>query len=414
MRRKAFCLLVVVVSALSAATAHAQRWQDADLTALTGGPNAAPFPMAMAFDPAYNGMRTHYVARDGCVLAPYHTDLCARGRIHELFLAGGRWQNADLTALTGAPLSDGGLAMAFDPVHNGMRTHYLANNHIHELFLGANGRWQHADLTAMTGAPALDYRYTAVAMAFDPVWQVMRTHFFSGSHVYELYLHGGRWQYADLTAIAGGPVARPGGGITMVFDPVSTGMRTHYLADNARILELFLTASGRWQDAELSIPGAPLPSGPPYYDPNLCPSKMTFNPFTNETQAIYVSARPANHVFELFSAGGAWGYANLTAGTGAPPQYLTWTSSLGAAFDPQWNAMRVHYVAGDRGNLHVHELFYTGGSWQQADLTAIAGAALAGDGPLAMAWDPIWSGMRTHYRDADGHIHELFLPGHAS
>jgi hypothetical protein len=118
-------------------------------------------------------------------------------------------------------------------------------------------------------------------------------------------------------------------------------------------------------------------------------------------------------VFELFSAGGAWGYADLTAGTGGPPKYNIW-SNLAAAFDPQWNAMRVHYVAGDRDNLHVHELFYTGGFWRHADLTAITGGALTSGGPLAMAWDPIWSGMRTHYIGADGHIHELFLPGHAS
>src|SRR5688572_27253984 len=55
-------LLVVLVSGLGVAPVHAQYWQDADLTALTGGPNANYFaPMAMAFDPVWSTMRTHYI-----------------------------------------------------------------------------------------------------------------------------------------------------------------------------------------------------------------------------------------------------------------------------------------------------------------------------------------------------------------
>ena len=126
MRRTAFCLLVVVVSALCATTAHAQRWQAADLTAQTGGPEGDEVStMAMAFDPAYNAMRTHYVSNYD-------------NHVHELFYTGGFWQHADLTAITGGALamSYGPLAMAFDPVWNGMRTHHLgADRHIHELFL---------------------------------------------------------------------------------------------------------------------------------------------------------------------------------------------------------------------------------------------------------------------------------------
>ena len=68
-------------------------------------------------------MRVHYVGIDR--------------HVHELFLANGQWQDADLTALTGGPTGVGTITMAFDPVWNGMRTHYNASatEHVNELFL---------------------------------------------------------------------------------------------------------------------------------------------------------------------------------------------------------------------------------------------------------------------------------------
>ena len=46
--------------------------------------------------------------------------------------------------------------------------------------------------------------------------------------------------------------------------------------------------------------------------------------------------------------------------------------------------------------------------WHDADLTAITGGPIA-NGPIAIAYDPLWNGMRTHYVGWDGHVHELFL-----
>src|SRR5687767_15607182 len=92
--------------------------------------------------------------------------------------ARGQWQHADLTAITGGPSASGGIATAFDPVWNTMRTHYIAaDRHVHELFL-SGGRWLDADLTAITGgALAASGRNDGIAIAFDPVWNVMRTHY---------------------------------------------------------------------------------------------------------------------------------------------------------------------------------------------------------------------------------------------
>jgi hypothetical protein len=67
---------------------------------------------------------------------------------------------------------------------------------------------------------------------------------------------------------------------------------------------------------------------------------------------------------------------------------------------------RVHYVANDR---HVHELYLANGQWRDADLTAMTGGP-SEIGPITMAFDPNWNGMRTHYNAGlTEHINELFL-----
>jgi hypothetical protein len=160
------------------------QWRDADLTAITGGPTAYPYSLAIAYDPVWNGMRTDYIANG-----------TFESEVHELFLAGGQWRDASLTAITGGPtdISPYSLAIAYDPFWNVMRTHYVAAygflhiNHVHELFL-SGGQWWDVDLTAMTGGP-IPYSY-GVAMAFDPVWLGMRTHYISlgRGDVHELFL----------------------------------------------------------------------------------------------------------------------------------------------------------------------------------------------------------------------------------
>jgi hypothetical protein len=372
----------MLVSGLCATPVQAQYWQNADLTAMTGGPDAMFFSsMAIAFDPAWNVMRTHYLGYDR--------------HVHELYLYGGQWREADLTAMTGGPLAKSGttLAIAFDSARNTMRTHYVDNNkHVRELYL-SGGQWREADLTAMTGGHLAS---GALAMAFDPIWGGTRTHYVcTSAHVHELFIAGSQWQDANLSAMTGGPSA---GGLTalaMVFDPVWNGMRTHYFAADGHVHELFLNA-GRWQDADLTaIAGGPVSYGI---------IRSAFDPAWNAVRTVYVVSNGMAqnaHVHELSLHGGQWRNADLTAIAGAPA-----LRSFGdIAFDPRWNTMRVHFAGNDG---HVRELFLAGGRWQHADLTAITGAP-AGAGPIAMVFDLIWNGIRTHYVNADEHINEMFL-----
>jgi hypothetical protein len=130
--------------------------------------------------------------------------------VHELFLYNGTWQpDADLTQITGGPSLAAMGAMAFDPVWQGMRTHYLGEVQdqtglyepgVHELFL-YNGSWQpDANLTQVTRGPYPSGSSIGIAMAFDPVWQGMRTHYFGlmDSHVHELFLEGPMGHAATL------------------------------------------------------------------------------------------------------------------------------------------------------------------------------------------------------------------------
>src|SRR5687768_15020289 len=94
--------LSLAVLLLFSMAAYAGQWQDADLTAITGGATGEAWSQAIAFDPVWNVMRTHYIGGDQ--------------HVHELFLQNGVWQHADLTAITGGPTTYGrDIAIAFDP-----------------------------------------------------------------------------------------------------------------------------------------------------------------------------------------------------------------------------------------------------------------------------------------------------------
>jgi LGFP repeat/Fungal fucose-specific lectin len=354
-------------------------WQDADLTALTGGALAATAGIATGFDPISKTPRTHYIGSDR--------------HIHELYLFGSRWQTADLTALTGGANAFGThLVTGFDPAWNTWRIHYIGlDSHIHELYLTGTV-WQHADLSSLTNGPTAGG--TGIATIFDPLANVSRTHYVaSDQHVHELSVSGSQWQDADLTEITGG-ATNGGGEIATVYDPAWKAVRVHYTSADQHIHELSLS-DGRWQHADLTL----LTGGAETYGTAIA---ARFDPTWNGVRTHYVATD--QHVHELFLSGSQWQDADLTALTGGASAY--W-EGIAICTDPAWNGIRTHYFSADR---HVHELFLLGGHWQDADLTNLANGAAAsyGDG-IAMVFDPVWKGMRSHYIAADQHVHELFL-----
>src|SRR5262245_31139103 len=107
------------------------------------------------------------------------------------------------------------------------------------------------------------------------------------------------------------------------------------------------------------------------------------------------------HIHELFvSMGGAWGHADLTQMTSAPPANISLIAGYG------WEAGRAKQVVYLTEDRHIHELFVSvGGSWGHADLTQITGA------PPAIINSPIagygWEAGRAKqvvYLTEDRHI----------
>jgi len=76
--------------------------------------------------------------------------------IHEFVVGiGGAWQHADLTTLAGAPRATSRFLVGSAWPEGGTKqAAYLGpEGHIQELSVHAGGSWQYADLSALTGAP---------------------------------------------------------------------------------------------------------------------------------------------------------------------------------------------------------------------------------------------------------------------
>jgi hypothetical protein len=101
------------------------------------------------------------------------------------------------------------------------------------------------------------------------------------------------------------------------------------------------------------------------------------------------------------------------------PTIAGWTSPIASVYDPISNCIRIHYIADANRfapglELHLHELLLGArGGWQDADLTAIwAGNTYPSyGGGVALIYDPLHQKTRSHFINADGHMHELWLDG---
>jgi len=126
--------------------ASAPAWAEADLTALTGGAAAAGPPIAYVTDFPDQGLTARLVYRS--------TD----DHVRELYYvaSAGQWGEADLTALTGAAAARGApSAYVTDFPGQGptARVVYVGTDgHMHELYyIASAARWDDADLTSLTG-----------------------------------------------------------------------------------------------------------------------------------------------------------------------------------------------------------------------------------------------------------------------
>src|SRR5258708_5407502 len=133
------------------------------------------------------------------------------------------------------------------------------------------------------------------------------------------------------------------------------------------------------------------------------PLAIISDPITTTVDAFYLGSD--RHVHQLWLSSGIWHPLDLTAAAGAP--IAGFGSPLVSISDPITTTVDVFYLGSDR---HVHELWLSGGIWHPLDLTAAAGApnAVAGS-PLVSISDPITTTVDVFYLGSDQHVHQLWL-----
>jgi len=236
-------------AAAAARPAAAGAWSPTDLSAAAGAPAAASAP---------SGYETDF-ARGPVPRVVYRT---GAGHIEELSTQDdAHWQPVDLTVAAGAPAA-ASAPSAFGTDLFGENTvahvaYRTAANHIEDLTSLDLVHWQATDLTVAAGAPAAAAAPGGYETNLDPglaaqgrvARVVYRT---AAGHIEELSTQDlVHWQTADLSAIAGGPLAAsaPDGyqSDLIVQGAIVRTARVVYQDTAGRIEEIRQQTGGQWQ-----------------------------------------------------------------------------------------------------------------------------------------------------------------------
>jgi hypothetical protein len=226
-------------------------------------------------------------------------------------------------------------------------------------------------------------------------------------HIHELFFSAGGiepgfWDHADLTQITGAPPPASIGAFSGYEWEPLASKQVVYTTDDGHLHELFVQVGDFWSHADLTQ----MAGAPPTFD------AFSFAGYqwraAGTKQVVYVGAD--SHIHELFvPVGGSWSNADLTALTGGTPLFVDQVSFAGY----EWDFGGSKQVVSVTLDGHVQELFVPmGGSWSHVDLTQITGAPTASQSLgrwSCFAWEAGRS-KQVAYLRTDGHIHELFAP----
>jgi hypothetical protein len=274
-------------------------WRLDDLTSLTGAPPAATTSRIAAYRwRAGQSVQVAYCSADG--------------HIHELFvMPGNNWAHADLTVLTGAPPADGRHLSGYAWERGAAKqiVYTTSDGHIHELVVSRGGAWSHADLTEITGAPPADGRQVC-AGTFEAQAEKHVVYTDSFGLVHELVARIDRpWTYVGTARITTAPFAD---GRTMAGYGWVGGQSWQccYATPDGHIIAIFRPWNGAWQYSDLTAQtGAPLADHRGLWAHAWEAS--------GSKQIVYTTA--AGHIVELsVGLGSPWMWSDLTAATGAP------------------------------------------------------------------------------------------------
>src|SRR6266567_3703895 len=182
--------------------------------------------------------------------------------VHEFFVGmGGRWEHADLTTLAGAPPASSRFITGYAwPESSTKQVAYLSmDGHIHELWVQPEGRWQHADVSAITGAPPA--RLVTAGYSWSEGHSKQVVFIGDDDHIHELFVEAGKtWQRVDLTQQANAPTT-PVVAIDGFAWSAGEAKQVAYVGDDRQIRELWFPKGGKWTYTDLSTVLLALPVG---------------------------------------------------------------------------------------------------------------------------------------------------------
>jgi hypothetical protein len=349
------------------------RWAHEDLTMRAGGPSVAEIGGHLTAYAWEAGMskQVAYIGHDR--------------HIHELYVvAGGTWQHADLTTLTGAPAAADAkiVGYAWEQGHAKQVLYQTTDGHIHELYVVAGGTWQHVNLTALISAPL-----PVVAKLTGYAWEAGQSkqivYLTGDGHIHELHIPvDGTWQHVDLTALTSAPLVPlttlpepPMGGMPSPVGRLDPDLPAYaweagrakqivYWTQDGHLHELYVSVGGEWAHQDLhalpTLAGAPLAES----------GRIAAYAWEEGRAKQIVYASRDNHIHELsISVGGVWQHTDVTASTRAATAAIGWLGGY------SWDAGHSKQIV--YADRRIHELYFVaGGSWGYSDLTAATSSPL--------------------------------------
>ena len=244
------------------------------------------------------------------------------------------------------------------------------DGHIHELAL-RYGSWQHQDLSVAAGGAPSCYDLIAAIRRGDGVSAIYYKGSPDGSnlsHIYEIRLEGGRWQWSDLTNITGGPPVLQwyGADAYVRADGITAVVFWGGGLPNSHIIEYRL--EGTWISSAIDSTVS--------YNTD-CEGVSAYVRSDNISSVVFSGGPPCD-IYELRMQGG-WQLFNMTFPYGTP--YNPGSTARGYARSDGVSSV---VYAPDEGseNRKIYELWLGSTGWSHNTLTSLAGAPLASDGNI--------------------------------
>jgi hypothetical protein len=349
-------------------------WADQDLTALTGGPQAAKGDALSNFSDS-KGEHALYVGKGHDV--------------RHLFYNGQVWVDRDLTKRASAPQAANGSRLWSFADSAGEHVYYVADGqNIHQLFFD-HKNWVDLDLTALSDGPK-----PANGSGLCSFADSMGEHVFylgADQHLHHLYFFDNEdWLDQSLTTLTRGPQPANGSGLCGFAD--SAGEHVFYIsAGDQHVHQLYFNWN-EWIDQDLTV----LSNGPSAANGSgLCSFRSRMG---DELLLFYVDANQRVHLLRFYKV---WDHEAVTS-SGPPVAPVATGSALsGCLYD---NAWWVFYVGTDR---HVHaNVVYSGPNWHDLDLTSLTGGPQAPSG-IGLSSFADEKGVHLYYVGDDQHVHCL-------